>query len=105
MCRIYAATAPAEYEPVARSLRIHGAVTSIRLEARFWAILDEMAEGEGMSTPRFIAALHDEVLDLHGEVRNLTSMLRVVCAVHLGRDERHRQQRPAGLRLAVGAFV
>ncbi|MFO1048438.1 MAG: ribbon-helix-helix domain-containing protein [Geminicoccaceae bacterium] len=105
MCRIYAATAPAEYEPVARSLRIHGAVTSIRLEARFWAILDEMAESEGMSTPRFIAALHDEVLDLHGEVRNLTSMLRVVCAVHLGRDDRHREERRTGLPLAVGAFV
>lgn len=105
MCRIYAATAPAEYEPVARSLRIHGAVTSIRLEARFWAILDELAESEGMSTPRFIATLHDEVLDQHGEVRNLTSMLRVVCAVYLGRDDRHREQRRSELPLAVGAFI
>jgi predicted DNA-binding ribbon-helix-helix protein len=85
MCRIYAGTAPAEYEPVARSLRLHGAVTSIRLEARFWSILDEMAAAEGMTTPKFIATLHDEVLDLHGEVSNFTSLLRVVCAVHLGR--------------------
>ena len=36
----------AQYEPVTRSLRLHGAVTSIRLEARFWAILDEMAEAK-----------------------------------------------------------
>jgi predicted DNA-binding ribbon-helix-helix protein len=99
MCRIYAGTAPEEYEPVSRSLRIHGAVTSIRLEARFWAILDEMAEGEGMTTPRFIAKLHDEVLDLHGEVRNFTSLLRVICAVYLGRDHR---ERPASRALAGG---
>ena len=88
MCRIYAGTAPAEYEPVTRSLRVHGAVTSIRLEARFWAILDDLAESEGLTTPKFIAKLHDEVLELHGEVRNFTSLLRVICAVHLGCAER-----------------
>jgi len=87
MCRIYAGTDPAHYEPVTRSLRLHGAVTSIRLEARFWAILDEMAQGDGVTTPKFIAKLHDEVLDLHGEVRNFTSLLRVVCAVYLGRPQ------------------
>ena len=99
MCRIYAGTDPSEYEPVSRSLRIHGAVTSIRLEAQFWAILDEMAEGEGMTTPRFIAKLHDEVLDLHGEVRNFTSLLRVICAIYLGRDDR---ERPASRALTAG---
>ena len=36
-----------------------------------------------MTTPKFIAKLHDEVLDLHGEVRNFTSLLRVVCAYYL----------------------
>ena len=88
MCRIYAGTAPSEYEPLARSLRLHGAVTSIRLEARFWAILDERADAEGLTTPKFLAKLHDEVLDQHGEVRNFTSLLRVVCAIYLDRVER-----------------
>ena len=105
MCRIYACTDPTEYEPVSRSLRIHGAVTSIRLEARFWAILAEMAESEGMTTPRFIAKLHDEVLDLHGEVRNFTSMLRVVCAVYLGRQEREERNSPVVSASLVGAFA
>ena len=100
MCRIYAGTAPDEYEPVTRSLRIHGAVTSIRLEARFWAILDEMADGEGLTTPKFIARLHDEVLDLQGEVRNFTSLLRVVCAVYLGQTDREAKA-PATLSLGV----
>ncbi len=100
MCRIYAGTAPAEYEPVSRSLRVHGAVTSIRLEARFWAILDEMAELEGLITPKFIAKLHDEVLELHGDVRNFTSLLRVVCAVYLGRPH---PAPSAAAALGVGA--
>ena len=105
MCRIYAGTAPAEYEPVSRSLRLHGAVTSIRLEARFWAILDEMAESEGLTTPKFIAKLHDEVLDLHGDVRNFTSLLRVVCAVYLGRSDREATARPKVMTATLGAFV
>lgn len=87
MCRIYAGTHPGEYQAVTRSLRLHGAVTSIRLEARFWAILDEMAAGERISTPKFLAKLHDEVLDLHGEVRNFTSLLRVVCTVYIDRQQ------------------
>jgi predicted DNA-binding ribbon-helix-helix protein len=88
MCRIYAGTDPKEYAPVTRSLRLHGAVTSIRLEARFWAILDEMAAAEGATTPKFLAKLHDEVLELHGEVRNFASLLRVVCSVHVERRGR-----------------
>jgi len=105
MCRIYADTDPMQYEPVTRSLRLHGAVTSIRLEARFWAILDEMAGGEGATTPKFIAKLHDEVLDLHGEVRNFTSLLRVVCAVYLDRRERELIERLEPRRAAVRAFA
>ena len=105
MCRIYAGTDPAQYEPVARSLRVHGAVTSVRLEARFWAVLDEMAQGERTTTPKFIAKLHDEVLDLHGEVRNFTSLLRVVCAIYLGREARQRERSRPELVLAGGAFA
>ena len=105
MCRIYAGTDPAQYEPVTRSLRLHGAVTSIRLEARFWAILDEMAGGEGATTPKFIAKLHDEVLDLHGEVQNFTSLLRVVCAVYLDRREHGPVERLEPRRTAIRAFA
>jgi predicted DNA-binding ribbon-helix-helix protein len=83
MCRIYSATDPDLYEQVTRSVRLHGAVTSIRLEARFWAILDEIARQEDISTPRFVTKLHDEVLDREGEVRNFASLLRVVCTIYL----------------------
>lgn len=83
MCRIYAGQDPANYEPITRSIRISGATTSIRLEAGFWAILDELANGEGISTGRFITKLHDEVLHLQGEARNFSSLLRVTCLLYL----------------------
>ncbi len=83
MCRIYAATDPAACEAVTRSVRIHGMVTSVRLEARFWEILDEIAAAEGTSTPHFLGVLYDEVLELRGEVRNFASLLRVVCTTWL----------------------
>ena len=83
MCRIYASIPLEAYEPVTRSVRLHGQVTSIRLEARFWEIIDTMAAAQGMSTPRFVTTLHDEVLELRGTVGNFTSLLRVVCTVHL----------------------
>ena len=38
---------------------------------------------EGLTTPRFIGKLYDEVLGWHGEVANFTSMLRVTCTLYL----------------------
>ncbi len=103
MCRIYAGTDPRDYEPVTRSVRLHGAVTSIRLEARFWAILDRMAELEGVSTPRFVATLYDEVLELNGEVRNFASLLRVACATFLDRNSRGAGAEGTGRRVDAAA--
>jgi len=85
MCHIYASTDPAEYEQITRSVRLHGAVTSVRLERRFWAVLEELAEGEGTGLPKFLETLHDEATALHGEVGNFASLLRVVCATYLDR--------------------
>ncbi len=83
MCQIYASTDPRVCEASTRSVRIHGMVTSIRLEVRFWEILDELAAREGMTTPRFLTQLYDEILELRGEVRNFASLLRVVCTTYL----------------------
>lgn len=85
MCRIYAGQDPARYRPETRHLRLNGQSTSIRLEAAFWDILDRIAAAEGCSTAAFISKLHDEVLLLHGEARNFTSILRCTCLVHLER--------------------
>ena len=86
MCRIFANQDPASYQPTTRSLRLNGQSTSLRLEAAFWDILDRIAADEGLSTPAFISKLHDEVLMLHGETPNFSSLLRCACLVHLSRQ-------------------
>jgi predicted DNA-binding ribbon-helix-helix protein len=93
MCRIYAGQDPGRYQPETRHLRLNGQSTSLRLERAFWAILDQIAEGEGVSTPAFISKLHDEVLMLHGEARNFSSILRCTCLVW--------QERQAPMALAA----
>ena len=86
MCQIFAGQDPGSYECETRSLRLNGQSTSIRLEAAFWEMLDRIAEAEGFTTPGFISKLHAEVLELHGEARNFTSLLRCACLQHMKRD-------------------
>lgn len=85
MCRIFAGQPVESYEPVTRRLRLNGHSTSIRLERRFWQILDRMAAREGMTTPAFVSRLHDEVLDLHGRADNFASLLRCACLIEAER--------------------
>lgn len=81
MCHIFAGQDPADYEPETRHLRLNGQSTSIRLERSFWDILDEIASSEGLTTPAFVSKLHSEVLELRGEARNFTSLLRCACLI------------------------
>lgn len=85
MCQIYASTEPARYDSEARSLRIQGCVTSIRLEKVFWGILEEMAAQAESSTPELINTLYTEVHQNFGEVCNFTSFLRTACTIYLTR--------------------
>lgn len=79
MCQVFAGQDPERYASETRRLRLNGQSTSIRLENAFWAIIDEIAENEGVTTPAFISTLHAEVLELHGEPGNFTSLLRCAC--------------------------
>lgn len=85
MCEIYASTDPSLYESVARSMRIGGVVTSIRIERRFWQVLEDIAAEGGMSLAKFLTTLYDEMMERRGEVGNFASLLRVVCTVFLAR--------------------
>ncbi len=49
MCRIFAGQAPQTYAYQTRSVRLSGHSTSIRLEAAFWNILEEIAAAEHLS--------------------------------------------------------
>lgn len=85
MCRLFAGQDPARYKPETRHLRLNGQSTSLRIEAAFWAILDQIAAEEGLSTPAFISKLHDEVLEARGEAANFTSLLRCTCLIWCAR--------------------
>ncbi|MDO9638376.1 MAG: ribbon-helix-helix domain-containing protein [Pseudotabrizicola sp.] len=85
MCRIYAEQQPLRYALTTRRLRLNGQSTSIRLENSFWQILDEIAASEGMTTPAFTSKLHSEVLELHGESANFSSVLRCTCLIYTER--------------------
>lgn len=79
MCQVFAGQDPERYASETRRLRLNGQSTSIRLENAFWAILDEIAANEGVTTPAFVSTLHREVLELRGEPSNFTSLLRCAC--------------------------
>ncbi|HMC48344.1 MULTISPECIES: ribbon-helix-helix domain-containing protein [Burkholderiaceae] len=84
MCRIYAQTDPILYECRARSVRISGVTTTIRLENLFWQTLSELAADNDMTTNQLIAKLHEEITQHLGETTNFASFLRVTCLRYQG---------------------
>jgi predicted DNA-binding ribbon-helix-helix protein len=81
----YPGIGPEQYALITRSIRIDDFVTSIRLEKRYWDVLDRLARGEGLSTSRYIVRVYDGALAArgvpprHGKVCGLASLLRLVC--------------------------
>ena len=89
MCNLFLSQDPATYAAETRAIRIHGHATSIRLEAAFWDILEQIAAREDLSVARFVSVLHDEILERHGEIPNLASFLRVSCLHWLANQDVH----------------
>jgi len=83
MCRIFISADPDLYRSRARSLRLHGVATSLRLENLFWSTLAEIAGRDGMTVSRLITRLYDELADAGGDCANFTSFLRVCCGRYL----------------------
>ncbi len=105
MCEIYVKADPILYECRSRSVRIHGVVTSIRLENLFWDVLADIGARDGMTVNQLIAKLYDEVVEARGEVPNLASFLRVSCMRYLtlvvGKEAPAAPLRPPVLRDAA----
>ncbi len=85
MCEFFVKADPILYESRSRTVRIHGVLTSIRLENMCWDTLAEMADEEGCTTNSLISQFHDEILAHRGEVPNFASFLRVTCMRYLRR--------------------
>lgn len=92
MCCLFRSQNPATYAADTRAVRLHGHSTSIRLEAAFWDILEEIAQKEQMPLSRFIGVLHDEILSQQDEIANLASFLRVTCLHYLNNQDLHARQ-------------
>lgn len=94
MCRVFAGQDPEGYRQINRSIRIGGHSTSIQLEQTFWELLDEIAAGQGLTTPKFISKLYDEAIEINGQIPNFASMLRTTCALYLRGHRPEEQMTP-----------
>ena len=85
MCEIIAGQNEEDYRMITRSVRLHGHVTSVRLERFFWEVLEGIARRERFSDiPQLLNKLQDEILDLKGEPpANFAALLRVGCVKYL----------------------
>ena len=83
MCNIFSKQPKENYQFIARSIRIDGHATSIKLEASFWQVLEEISEQQQMKLPHFISAIYNEALAHNGEINNFTSLLRCACLIYL----------------------
>ena len=97
MCEFFVKADPIAYEQRSRTVRIHGVLTSIRLENMVWDTLAEMAEEEGRTTNALISTFHDEILAHRGEVPNFASFLRVSSMRYLRRKLTEAERVAGGL--------
>jgi predicted DNA-binding ribbon-helix-helix protein len=79
MCQIFAGQDPANYAYETRSVRLQGHPTSVRLEAKFWVVLEDLAAAQDMPMSKFLSLLYEEAAEIHGEVSNFASLLRCCC--------------------------
>jgi predicted DNA-binding ribbon-helix-helix protein len=85
MCDLFVKADPILYESRSRSVRIHGVLTSLRLENMMWDTLAQIAIEDGRTTNSLLVHLHDEVMADRDEVNNFASFLRVTCLRYLRR--------------------
>ena len=83
MCQVFISADPQLYAHRARSVRLHGVATSIRLENLFWQVLEEIAARDGFTVPQLCTRLYDELMTERGTAGNFTSFLRVCCTRYL----------------------
>jgi predicted DNA-binding ribbon-helix-helix protein len=93
MCHIFAGQDPRNYAHETRSVRLMGHATSVRLEAKFWVIIEEIAALQQMPLARFLTQLYEEALEIHGRVDNFASLLRCCCLNYLAGEFDHARLR------------
>lgn len=95
MCGLFIKAEPSLWTSNTRSLRIDGVVTSLRMEAFFWQVLEEIACRDALSVSQLISKLYLESLDADHDIGNFTSFLRVCCGRYLSMSADGQLQRDA----------
>lgn len=70
MCRLFIGADAELWQSVTRSLRIDGAVTSVRLENFFWWALEDIAARDNLTVSRLLGKLYDR-----SAMRAMTSII------------------------------
>lgn len=99
MCQVFISADPQSYESRTRSVRLHGVVTSIRLENLHWEVLEEIGARDGMSVTQLIEKLYDELVQARGAVGNFASFLRVSALRYMALQA--QQRIPADLSVPI----
>lgn len=99
MCEVFISANPESYESRTRSVRLHGVITSIRLENLHWEVLEEIGQRDGMSVTQLIEKLYDELVLARGAVGNFASFLRVSALRYMALQA--RQRIPTDLTVAI----
>lgn len=99
MCQIFVRANPQSYEATTRSIRLHGVVTSVRLENLFWDTLEEIGTRDGMTVPQLLSKLYDELLAHRGDIPNFSSFLRVCGLRYLALQV--EQRIPSDIRVPI----
>lgn len=102
MCEVFISANPDSYASRTRSVRLHGVVTSIRLENLYWDVLEEIGLRDGMTVVGLIEKLYDELVEARGEVGNFASFLRVCALRYLALQAHDRI--PLDKRVAIGSL-
>ena len=79
MCEIFAGQNPNNYAFETRSVRLMCHVTSVKLETKFWEVIEDIATAQNMTQAQFLTQLYSEALEIHGEISNFASLLRCCC--------------------------
>jgi predicted DNA-binding ribbon-helix-helix protein len=99
MCEVFISANPESYESRTRSVRLHGVVTSIRLENLHWEVLEEIGSRDGLSVTQLIERLYDELVQARGAVGNFASFLRVSALRYMALQA--HQRIPADTRIPI----
>lgn len=83
MCKLFIGADPALWESQTRSMRLEGVCTSVRLEAFFWNVLEEIGDRDRLGLSQLISQLSREWVESGRDVDNFASFLRVCCGRYL----------------------